>query len=181
MAGEPEPRDIADDAEVEAQTDLMYRLVRLALQSDSTRIISLYLGPLLITPKMSGVSHQTHALTHHGNDEKNIAELKLIELAHFRALSRLLGDLRQARDAAGSLLDQTMLVYGSNLSNANAHDTTNLPLLVAGGGWKHGRHLAFDRKNNEPLANLYLAMLQRMGLETERFSSSTAALTALDS
>jgi hypothetical protein len=181
MAGEAEPRDIADDAEVEAQTDLMYRLVRLALHSDSTRIISLYLGPLLITPKMSGVSHQTHALTHHGNDEKNIAELKLIELAHFRALSRLLGDLRQARDAAGSLLDQTMLVYGSNLSNANAHDTTNLPLLVAGGGWKHGRHLAFDRKNNEPLANLYLAMLQRMGLETDRFSSSTAALTALDS
>ena len=100
---------------------------------------------------------------------------------HFRVLSRLLSELRATRDASGSLLDQTMLVYGSNLSNANAHDTSNLPLIVAGGGWKHGRHLAFDRKNNEPLANLFVSMLKRMGLETERFASSTGAMTALES
>jgi hypothetical protein len=181
MIDHAEPRDVAEDTEVEAQTDLMYRLMRLALQSDSSRIISLYLGPLLITPRMAGVTHQTHALTHHGNNETNIAELKLIEMMHFRVLSRLLSELRATRDASGSLLDQTMLVYGSNLSNANAHDTSNLPLIVAGGGWKHGRHLAFDRKNNEPLANLFVSMLKRMGLETERFASSTGAMTALES
>ncbi|RFC48757.1 MAG: Protein of unknown function DUF1552 [Verrucomicrobia bacterium] len=173
----PEPKDIPSDAEVEAQTNLMYDTMRLALETDSTRVVSLYLGPLLITPNLPGVKNQTHALTHHGNDEAKIAELRRIEEAQFRSLAGLLDDLHAVREGEGSLLDQTMVLYGSNLSNANAHDTTNLPILLAGGGFAHGQHLAFDRKQNKPLANLFVTMLQHAGFEIDQFSSSTGTIT----
>jgi BMFP domain-containing protein YqiC len=172
-----EPKDIPSDAEVEAQTNLMYDTMRLALETDSTRVVSLYLGPLLITPNLPGVKNQTHALTHHGNDEAKIAELRRIEEAQFRSLAGLLDDLHAVREGEGSLLDQTMVLYGSNLSNANAHDTTNLPILLAGGGFAHGQHLAFDRKQNKPLANLFVTMLQHAGFEIDQFSSSTGTIT----
>jgi len=176
----PMPKDIPSDTEVEAQTNLMYDTMRLALETDSTRIITIYLGPLLITPNIPGVKNQTHALTHHGNDEAKIAELKKIEEAQFRSLARLLDGLTSVKEGNGTLLDNTMLLYGSNLSNANSHDTTNLPLIFAGGGFKHGQHLAFDKKNNKPLANLFVTMLQRMGIEREQFASSTGTMTGVE-
>jgi hypothetical protein len=176
----PLPKDIPDDAEVEAQTDLMYDTFRLALETDSTRIISVYLGPLLVTPKIPGVKNQTHALTHHGNDPTKVEELRKIEEAQFRSLDKLLTSLAGAREQAGSILDHTMLLYGSNLSNSNAHDTTNLPLILAGGGFKHGQHLAFDKTNNKPLANLFVNMLQRSGIEVDRFGSSTGTMPGMD-
>ncbi|HEX8912437.1 MAG TPA: DUF1552 domain-containing protein, partial [Humisphaera sp.] len=175
----PEPKDVPDDAEVEAQTNLMYDVLRLALESDGTRVASVHLGPLLVTPKIPGVRNQTHALTHHGNDEQKVAELRKIEEAQFRSLARLLDGLYGVREGAGTLLDGTMLLYGSNLSNANAHDTTNLPVLLAGGGFRHGRHLAFDPKSNRPLADLFVTMLQRFGLEVDRFGSSRGTLNEL--
>jgi len=176
----PIPKDIPDEAEVEAQANLMFDTMRLALETDSTRIVTIYLGPLLVTPKIPGVKNQTHALTHHGNDEAKIVELKKIEEAQFRSLSRLLDGLNGVKEAGGTLLDNTMLLYGSNLSNANAHDTTNLPLIFAGGGFKHGQHLAFDKKINKPLANLFVTMLQRMGIETDKFASSTGTMTGVE-
>jgi len=176
----PMPKDIPSDTEVEAQTNLMYDTMRLALETDSTRIITIYLGPLLITPNIPGVKNQTHALTHHGNDEAKIAELKKIEEAQFRSLARLLDGLTSVKEANGTLLDHTMLLYGSNLSNANSHDTTNLPLIFAGGGFKHGQHLVFDKKNNKPLANLFVTMLQRMGIEADKFASSTGTMTGVE-
>jgi hypothetical protein len=78
------------------------------------------------------------------------------------------------------LLDRTMLVYGSNLGNANTHVTTNLPVLFAGGGFRHGSHLAFDTANNYPLPNLFVSMLQRMGLPVDRFATSTGTMRGLD-
>lgn len=174
------PADIPDEGEVEAQTNLMYDTMRLALETDCTRIVSLHLGPLLTTPKIPGVKNQTHALTHHGNDEAKIAELRKIEEAQFRSLSRLLDSLMNINEINGTLLDNTMLLYGSNLSNANAHDTTNLPIIFAGGGFKHGQHLVHDSKNNKPLANLFVTMLRRMGLEIDRFGSSTGAMPGLE-
>jgi len=176
----PMPKDVPSDTEVEAQTNLMYDTMRLALETDSTRIVTIYLGPLLITPNIPGVKNQTHALTHHGNDESKIAELKKIEEAQFRSLARLLDGLTSVKEANGTLLDHTMLLYGSNLSNANSHDTTNLPLIFAGGGFKHGQHLAFDKKNNKPLANLFVTMLQRMGIEADKFASSTGTMTGVE-
>jgi hypothetical protein len=176
----PAPKDVPNDGEVEAQTDLMYDTFRLALETDSTRIVSIYLGPLLVTAKIPGVSNQTHALTHHGNNPSKIEELRKIEEAQFRSLNKLIGSLANVSEPGGSLLDHTMLLYGSNLSNANAHDTTNLPILFAGGGFKHGRHLAFDKTRNKPLANLFVSMLQRSGLETDRFASSTGTMPGLE-
>ncbi len=176
----PAPKDIADASEVESQTNLMYDILRLALETDSTRVASVYLGPLLVTPKIDGVKNQTHALTHHGNDESKIAELKRIEEAQLRSLARLLEGLSSVKEGNGHLLDSTMVLYGSNLSNANAHDTTNLPILFAGGGFRHGQHLAFDKKNNTPLANLFVTMLQRMGIERDKFASSTGTMSGLE-
>lgn len=73
-----------------------------------------------------------------------------------------------------------MVLYGSNLGNASSHDPRNLPILLIGGGFKHGQHLAFDRDNNTPLSNLFVSMLQRLGLEADAFGASTGTLSGLD-
>lgn len=176
----PMPQDILDNTEIESQTKLMYDMVRLALETDSSRLISVYLGPLVLTLKVPGVNTETHSLTHHGNDTAKIAELKKIEETQFRCLSHLLAGLRGAKENSGSLLDNTMVLYGSNLSNANAHDTHNLPVILAGGGFKHGQHLAYDREHNTPLANLFVTMSQQFGIETDKFASSTGTLSGLE-
>jgi uncharacterized protein DUF1552 len=176
----PKPVDIPEDTEVQGQTNLMYDMVRLALETDSTRIISLYLNPLVVTANIPGVSTETHTLTHHGNDEAKIAELRKIEEVQFRCLARLIGELRSTKEEGGALLDNTMLLYGSNLSNGNSHDTSNLPIIFAGGGFKHGSHLAFDKEHNTPLANLFVTMLQSLGIEKDRFATSTGTLSGLE-
>ena len=73
-----------------------------------------------------------------------------------------------------------MVLYGSNLGDANAHSTTNMPVLLAGGGFRHAGHLAFDRSQNYPLPNLFVSMLQRMGIEAGKFASSTGTMSGLD-
>ena len=174
------PRTLPEPAEIGGQTDLMYDLVRLALETDSTRVVSLYLGPLRVVPRLPGVSGETHGLTHHGGDPEKLADLEIIERILFRSLARLLAGLDSSREAGGTLLDLTAVLFGSNLSNANSHDSTNLPILLAGGGFKHGQHLAYDRHNNAPLCNLFVSMLQQFGIETDAFGSSTGTLTGLE-
>ena len=174
------PKDIPDISDIEGQTDLMYDTLKLALETDSSRIITVALGSLLVTPAIQGVSNQTHALTHHGNDEKKIAELKLIEESQLRSFKKLLDQLVSVKEGSNTLLDNTMLLFGSNLSNANSHDTTNLPLIFAGGGFKHGRHLVFDKKNNMPLANLFVTILQNMGMKITKFASSTGKMPGIE-
>jgi hypothetical protein len=176
----PEPVDVVEPSEVEAQTDLMYDMIKLALETDSTRIISVYLGPLVVVPNIPGVEAETHSLTHHGNDEAKIEQLTKIEQVQFACLDRLFTSLSGAKEEGGSLMDNTMTLYGSNLSNANAHDTHNLPVILAGGGFKHGQHLAFDRSRNTPLANVFVSMLQQMGVTADKFASSTGTLTGLE-
>ena len=97
-----------------------------------------------------------------------------------RLLDELFANMKNAKEGNETLLDRTMILYGSNLGNANTHVTTNLPVLVAGGGFKHGRHLAFDTKNNYPLPNLFVSMLQRMGIEADRFATSTGTMRGLE-
>jgi hypothetical protein len=92
----------------------------------------------------------------------------------------LFSDLKGISEGGGNLFDRTMVLYGSNLGNANTHVTTNLPVLLAGGGFRHGQHLAFDTKNNYPLPNLFVSMLQRMGLPAERFATSTGTMRGLE-
>ena len=90
-----------------------------------------------------------------------------------------LRSLRDTHEAGGSLLDNTQVLIGSNLGDASGHGTTNLPVLLAGGGYKHGQHIAGDVKNNTPLAKLFVNMLQRFGVETDSFGSGTGTITDL--
>jgi hypothetical protein len=94
-------------------------------------------------------------------------------------LNELLRDLQGVEETDGTLLDNTMVLYGSNLGDANIHNNTNMPVILAGGGFRHGQHLAFSRDFNTPLPNLYVSMLQNMGVEADRFASSTGTLTGL--
>ena len=176
----PEPKDIADANEVIAKSKLMFDLIRLAFQTDSTRVVTLSLSTFSVVPHVPGVKNETHGLTHHGNEPEKIAELRKIEEAQLSALAYLLQSLRDTKEAGASLLDQTQVLYGSCLGSANSHSNHNLPIILAGGGFKHGKHLAFDTTNNTPLANLFVSMLQGLGIEADKFASSTGALRGLE-
>ena len=128
-------------------------------------------------PTVQGVSGDQHSLSHHGQDEAKIAQLKKIEVQIVQAFGALLADMGGRGDANGSLLDRTMVLFGSNLGNANAHTPIDLPILLAGGGFSHGTHVMHEGEHNAPLCNLFVTMLQQMGLDTGAFSQSTGALT----
>lgn len=169
------PKDINDKTEAIARQDLMYDMIALALQTDSTRTITFQLGGLNAVPKIPGVNHDWHNLSHHGKDPYKIDELKVIEQAEFGALNRFLDKLDYIRDGETTLLDQTSVLFGSNLGNASSHDWHNLPILVAGGGYNHSGYVAHDPRNNSPFANLLITLAQRMGVEIDQFGSSNAA------
>src|ERR1043165_3305892 len=97
-----------------------------------------------------------------------------------KTVAGLLTKLKQSKEEGRTLLDQTTVFLGSNLGDASSHSTKNLPVLLAGGGFRHGQHLPFDPQNPPPLCNLYVSMLQRLGIETDKFSSSTGTLTGLE-
>jgi len=158
----------------------MYDLIRLALETDSTRLITLLIRLDGFSAHIPGVSTESHNLSHHVGRKDKLAQLRNLELAEFRQLAKLMQGLSESSEQGESLLDRTMLLYGSNLGNGNNHDTKNMPMLLAGGGFRHGQHLAFDRKNNYPLPNLFVSMLQRLGIETDRFASSSGTITGLE-
>ena len=121
-----------------------------------------------------------HNLSHHGQSKEKLAELAKVDLQQMRHLRELFAALAATPAADGArLLDQTMVLYGSNLGDANVHNCTNLPLLLAGGGFKHGQHLAFDTLHNKPLCNLFVSMLQKMEVEAEAFGSSTGTVAEI--
>ena len=175
----PMPKDIADANEVVARSRLMFDLIRLALQTDSTRVVTLSLSTFSVVPHVPGVKNETHGLTHHGNEPEKIAELRRIEEAQLKVFGELLASLRGTPEGGGSLLDRTQLLYGSCLGNANSHSNQNLPLILAGGGFRHGSHLRFDPVNNTPLSNLYVSMLRKLEVDTDRFASSNGPLRGL--
>jgi hypothetical protein len=162
---------------------LMYDMSRLAFETDSTRSISLLLDSVNSPAIEFGDVKTTdgyHNLSHHGRSEAKLSQLKAIDHWHMKLLNDLFHQLKAAHEQGDTLLDRTMILYGSNLGNANTHVTTNLPTLFAGGGFKHGQHLAFDTDRNYPLPNLFVSMLQRMGIETDRFASATGIMRGLE-
>jgi hypothetical protein len=175
----PQPKDIADANEVVAKSKLMFDLIRLALQTDSTRVVTLTLSTFSVVPHVQGVKNETHSLTHHGNEPEKIAELSKIEEAQMAAFASLLESLEAVGETGGSLLKHTQVLYGSCLGNANSHSNQNLPLILAGGGFKHGGQLLFDTQNNKPLANLFVTMLQGLGIDSSRFASSTGTINEI--
>ncbi|MFN3151528.1 DUF1552 domain-containing protein [Bremerella sp.] len=174
------PKDIAGQADVIGRADLMFDLTSLALQTDSTRLVTIMMEGFFIVPPIDGVEEGYHTVSHHGQNARKLKQLAIIETEHIKALRRLLGKLDQTSEQGDTLLDRTMVLYGSNMGNASSHDNRNLPVILAGGGFKHGQHLAFDQSNNYPLPNLFVSMLQRLGIETDTFASSTGTMRGLE-
>jgi len=162
---------------------LMYDLARLAFETDSTRLVTLLLDSVN-SPAIEFADVKTsdgyHNLSHHGKSKEKLAQLKSIDEFHMKLLADLFGELKNVKEDGETLFDRSMILYGSNLGNANTHVTTNLPTLFAGGGFKHGQHLAFDTVRNYPLPNLFVSMLHRMGIDVDKFSTSTATMRGLD-
>ncbi|MEQ8785513.1 MAG: DUF1552 domain-containing protein [Pirellulaceae bacterium] len=169
------PKDIAERNDAIGKQRLMYDMIVLALQTDSTRTITFQLSGMNAVPVIPGVSNDWHNLSHHGKDPAKIEELRVIEEAEFAAFNEFLTKLRGLKENGRSLLDHTAVLFGSNLGNASSHSWRNVPLIVAGGGFRHGAYVAHDERNNTPLANLFVSLAQHMGLEIDQFGSSTAA------
>lgn len=174
------PQNNLNPADLVGKNRLMFDLIHLAIQTDSTRLITMLLLGTSLVPPIPGVSLGHHDLSHHGQDPGKIEQLKAVELAKMQTLRELLEKLKRTKEEGETLLDRTMIFFSSNLGNASNHSSQNLPILFAGGGFRHGRHLAFDPQNSPPLCNLYVSMLQRMGIDADRFGSSTGTLTGLE-
>jgi hypothetical protein len=176
-----QPQDVTDKNDAIAKQRLMYDMIVLALQTDSTRTITFQLSGMNAVPTIEGVSSDWHGLSHHGKDPAKIEELKIIEQAEFVAFNEFLTCLIGVEENGQSLLDHTAVLFGSNLGNASSHDWHNLPIILAGGGFKHGSYVAHDQQSNTPLANLFVPLARRMGVEIDQFGSSTAVgLRGLD-
>ena len=178
-----EPVDPTSPAQYMAKVKLMYDLAKLAFETDSTRSITLMLnsvGTPVLQIQGETITDSYHNLSHHGKSPDKLVQLKIVDEWHMKLLAGLFQDLKSVGEGGETLLDRTMILYGSNLGDANAHSTTNMPTIFAGGGFKHGQHLEFDLKQNYPLPNLFVSMLQRMGIEEGRFASSTGTMRGLE-
>jgi hypothetical protein len=167
------PRVIPSDNEVLVER-IFLDIVRMALATDSTRFVTLHIKGNSVNG-LEGVDESYHNLSHHGLNEEKLRQLGIVEQGLIDEWGGFIRGLKQ-----GQLLDETMVLLTSNLGNASAHDNRNMPVLFAGGGFKHGRHLAFDQKNNYPLPNLYLSALRRLGLEADGFATSSGEMSGLE-
>ena len=172
-----QPEDIANPADLIGRIKALFSLMPLILETDSSRVISLMIQDHGVVPQVPGVTSDQHNLSHHGQDEAKIAQLKKVEVEIVKAFDGLMTEITERSDANGPLIDQTTVLFGSNLGNANAHTPVDLPILVAGGGFSHGRHIVHEGRHNAPLCNLYVTLLQNMGVETDAFGQSTGTLT----
>ena len=178
----------------------------MALQADSSRLVTLQLLGTSNVPPIPGVNQGHHDLSHHGKEPKKLAACRQVEVELIQAFGGLLDKLKGAKEGGSTLLDSTMVMMTSNLRDGNTHWTHDLPVLLAGGGFRHGQHLAFNRPyvqslasaddvslkqekqkkaapqmggNQAPLCNLFASMLQQAGVETDRFSSGSGTLNGL--
>jgi hypothetical protein len=184
VATQPPPTDIQDRKLFFAKFELMLSMAQLALESDSTRIVTLmadaFVTPALKLTETANSTESYHGLSHHGQDVEKVRQLQEIDRLQMALLHRTLSGMAAKKENGERLLDRTMVFYGSSMGDANIHDNTNLPILLAGGGFKHGQHLAFRRDNNAPLCNLFVSMMQRMGVEGDEFASSSGRVAGLE-
>jgi len=174
---ESDAKQFAEDAKrLLDRSQQLYDLVHLALQTDTTRAISLAIWSHTEPLEMPGITLTHHDASHHGQDPEKLRQLATVEEAEMKLFASFLAKMKASNDGGRPLLDQTIIVHCSNLGNASSHDNSNLPVLLAGGGFKHAGHVAFDRKNNAPMSNLFVRILQQMGLDFDRFGSSTGVL-----
>lgn len=177
VPGVPPPVDVRNPENLVTQFRNLCDVTFLALKSDSTRVVTLDFfrqNRVLV----DGVTNGYHPLSHHGQDPEHIVQLKRIEATFFRELRAFVERLRDAREGETSLLDRTTVLVTSPLGNASNHSNEDLPVLLLGGPYAHGRHLAFA-PGTVPLANLFVTVLRRCGLEVDSFATSTGGLEGL--
>jgi hypothetical protein len=179
----PETDPITPNLMMEAE-QVLYDLMTLAIQTESTRVITFGLYGLgqVFTIDGQPLSAGYHALSHHGNDPGMMRDLVKLERSHMLQLAGFLRQLREKKDANGRpLLDSTIVLVGTGMGDASRHSNQNLPTLVAGGGFQHGRHIAIDRNAPDAplLGDLYVTLMQRLGMEIGEFSNATRNLNHL--
>ncbi|MGY8674492.1 MAG: DUF1552 domain-containing protein [Verrucomicrobiia bacterium] len=152
---------------------LLYELIALALQSDSTRIATLEIGGSFL-PQHLGIEKSYHGLSHHGNKEEAVNHLISLETYQFEQFGKFLTRLAGIPDGEQTLLDSTAIIFGSGMGNANSHRNDDLPIILAGGGYRHGEFRKVGGKGSHKvqLCNLYLEMAHRMGVEVDSFGTS---------
>jgi hypothetical protein len=182
----PKPKlDMKEPENLGLTKDLpaIYELIALALQTDSTRVATLEIGGSFAASDL-GIRQGYHNLSHHGQLQSNIDQLIQIELYQMQQFAHFLDKLRSTKESGSdkTLLESTMVLLGSGMGNANSHINIDLPIILAGGGFQHGEHKSYpsELRKRIPLCNLYVSMLQRFGVETDRFSAATGTLTGLD-
>jgi hypothetical protein len=182
-ANKPKPKvDVAPFKDVPENRSVMmrmhYDLMHLAFKTDSTRVVTMTFDhPAL--PLLPGVTYDHHNLSHHGNDPDKLRQLRVVESDKMEAVRGLLAKLKGTKEEDETLLDRTLVLVGSHMGAGN-HTVDNLPILLAGGRFKHGQHLAFDRKRNLPLCNLYVMMLRHLGVPVDSFGTSTGTVPGLE-
>lgn len=174
------PIDVGDSRDFVGRQKLMSDMIRLALQTDSSRFIVYHLGSSGGVVPIPGVDQGYHGLSHHGQDEEKLEQLAIVEAAIISTWGQFLRDMSEVDDQGSSLLDQTSILLTSNLGNASNHSNKNMPVLFAGGGFKHGQHLAFDQQRNYPLPNLFVSVMQKMGLPSDQFLGSNGTMRGLE-
>ena len=172
--------NVQNPADLIGKTRVWFQLIHLALQADSSRLITLQLLGTSSVPPVAGVSQGHHDLSHHGQDPAKLAQLKMLEIEKMKTLRDFFRLLRTSREGGETLLDRTTVFFSSNLGDASKHSVKNMPVILAGGGFQHGQHLSFDENKNPPLCNLYVSMLQGMGIGVDRFGSSTGTLAGFN-
>jgi len=175
--GMPEPVDTGFVPDL----PVFYDLIALALQTDSTRIATLEIAGGFESSAL-GLRTDYHKLSHHGQVQESIDGLLKMEKYQMEHFARFLAKLKSLEDGDGNLLGHTMVLFGSGMGNAALHTNSNLPIIVAGGGFKHGEHRSYSASGpgRQQLCNLYLTLLRRLGVETDRFGTSTGTLPGLD-
>jgi len=172
----PPPTDTPGNASTTMR--LYYDVMHLAFQTDSTRLSTATFVHWSV-PQLEGVMYDHHNLSHHGKDPEKVKQLSIVETDKFKALRDFLQKLKNTKEEEETLLDRTMVLVGSHMGSGH-HTVDNLPILLAGGGFKHGQHLAFDRANNKPLCNLFVMMLRQFGMEISSFATSTGTIPGLE-
>ena len=166
------PKSLSDDQEFVFSTKIrnLFELAKLAFRTDSTRVITLSMDWVEGAIKVPGATGAWHTLSHHANKPNIIAQLSKIEIDTLRHFNRFLFEMDQIKDGEGTLLDHTTVVMGSNFGDASNHTCDFLPMIVAGGGYKHQTHTVLEKQT--PLCNLYLELLHKHNIDVGSFGSS---------
>ncbi|MAN05285.1 MAG: hypothetical protein CMJ56_00190, partial [Planctomycetaceae bacterium] len=174
MIKQPQNRNMVQDL------PLLYDLIVMALQTNTTKIATLEIGGDF-NPADLGIRGGYHSLSHHGQLQERIDALITLETYQIKQFVRFVKKLAATSDDTGPLIDTTTVLFGSGMGDANSHTNRNLPIVLAGGDFSHGNLLTFDvgHPHRPPLANLFVTMLQKFGVEVDSFAKSTGTLRGL--